>query len=43
MRYHWFWARLDMFDQAHEQDISPRSNPLMIKLLFGMDANLIVW
>lgn len=43
MPYCWFLGRLDLFDQAHEQDIRPRSDPLMIKLFFGMDANLIVW
>ena len=41
--YRWFLGGLDLFNQAHEQDIRPRNDPLIVELFLGMGANLIVW
>ncbi len=42
MPYRWFLGRLDLFNQAHEQDIRSRDDPLIIELFLGVGANLIV-
>ena len=42
MPYRWFLGRLDLFYQAHEQDIGPRNDPFVVELFLGMGANLIV-
>ena len=41
--YRWFLCRLDVFNQAHEQDIRARDDPLIAKLFLGMRTNLIIW
>ena len=43
MPYRWFLGRLDLFNQAHEQDIRPGDDPLIVELFLGMGANLIIW
>ena len=43
MPYRGFLGRLDLFDQAHEQDIRARDDPLIAKLFLGMSTNLIIW
>ena len=43
MPYRRFLCRLDLFDQAHEQDVRPCSDPLMVELFLSMGTNLIVW
>ena len=42
MPYRWFLCRLYLFDQAHEQDIGPRSDPFIVELFLSMGANLVV-
>ena len=42
MPYRWFLRRLDLFDQAHKQNIRPRSDPFIVELFLSMGANLIV-
>ena len=43
MPYRRFWGRLHLFDQAHEQDIRPCSDPLIVELFLGLGSDMIVW
>ena len=42
MPYRRFLGGLDLFDQAHEQDIRSGRNPFIVELFLSMGTNLIV-
>ena len=42
MPYRRFLGRLDLFNQAHEQDIGSRRDPFIVELFLSMGTNLIV-